>query len=148
MELITKSPEETKELGKKFATSLIEGKRKTLTVGLVGELGSGKTTFTQGFAQGLGIKKRVISPTYILIREYQLKGRFKAFYHVDLYRLEERVSEEAKEMGIFDLWEKEGNIVLIEWAEKISDIIPENAYEINFEVVDEQERKITIHKKL
>lgn len=148
MELITKSPEETKELGKKFAASLIEGKRKTLTVGLVGKLGSGKTTFTQGFAQGLGIKKRVISPTYILIREYELKGRFKSFYHIDLYRLEEEVSKEAGQMGIFDLWEREGNIVLIEWAEKISNIIPKSAYRINFEVIDEQERKITIDKKL
>lgn len=135
-------------MGKDFAASLIEGKREFLTLGLIGELGSGKTTFTQGFAEGMGVEKRIISPTYILMREYELEGRFKSFYHIDLYRLEENVSKEAKEFGIFDIWEKMGNIVVVEWAEKIADIMPDGAYKIEFETVDIKERKIKIGKEL
>ena len=148
MELITKSAEETKKVGKDFATSLVEGKREFLTLGLVGELGSGKTTFTQGFCQGMGIDKRVISPTYILMREYELQGRFSNLYHTDLYRLEGNMPKEVKELGISDIWEKPGNIVLIEWAEKIADIMPDSAYKINFEVIDTDKRKITIEKEI
>lgn len=149
MELITKSAEETKELGKKFADSLTEGKKEFLTLGLTGELGSGKTTFTQGFAQGMGVEKRVISPTYILIREYELEGnRFNTLFHIDLYRLQEDVQKEAKELGIFDIWEKPGNIVIIEWAEKIADIMPDSAYRIDFETLDNKERKIVINKEI
>jgi tRNA threonylcarbamoyladenosine biosynthesis protein TsaE len=126
---------------------LIEGKRETLTVGLIGELGSGKTTFTQGFAEGLGIKKRVTSPTYILMRDYSLDtNRFSNLYHIDLYRLEENVSKEVEEIGIFDFWSQKGNITLIEWAERIADIMPKDSYTINFEVIDEEKRKITIKK--
>jgi tRNA threonylcarbamoyladenosine biosynthesis protein TsaE len=136
-------------VGRKFAASLIEGKRKFLTLGLIGDLGSGKTTFTQGFAEGMGIDKRVISPTYILMREYKLEGvRFEKIYHIDLYRLEEDASAEAKELGIFDLWETDGNIVIVEWAEKIADIMPDDAYTIEFEAVDEDKRKIIIGKEL
>ena len=148
MELITKSAQETKGLGKKFADSLIEGKREFLTLGLTGELGSGKTTFTQGFAEALGVEKRVISPTYILIREYELKGRFNTLFHIDLYRLQENIENEAKELGITDIWENPGNIVIIEWAEKIADIMPDSAYRADFKILDNQERKIVINKDL
>lgn len=135
-------------MGRDFAASLIEGEKESLTVGLIGELGAGKTTFVQGFAEGLGITKRVISPTYVLVREYEVKkGGFENLYHVDLYRLTEDVSGEAGELGIFDIWGKDGNIVLIEWAEKIADIIPDDAYKIEFDLVGEKERKIAIDKK-
>jgi len=101
-------------------------------------LGSGKTTFVQGLAKGLGIEKKIISPTFILMRTY---GNL---YHVDLYRLEGNVAEEAKNLGLTDIWGKKDNIVVIEWAEKIKEIIPKKAKWIKFENIGEDERKITI----
>jgi tRNA threonylcarbamoyladenosine biosynthesis protein TsaE len=134
METITQSAQETKDLGQKFSASLKGGE----TIALVGDLGAGKTTFVQGLAQGLGIKNRMISPTFILIRNYD------DFFHVDLYRLEENVDEEVKNLGLTDIWGKNGNIVVIEWAEKITDLLPENTIWINLEILEGEQRKIAI----
>src|SRR3972149_10918226 len=113
MEFITKSPGQTKALGKALAAHLEGGE----TFALSGNLGSGKTTFVQGFAQGMGIKARIVSPTFILMRRYSAK--LKDFYHVDLYRLEENVKGEVINLGLKDVWEAPENVVVIEWAEKI-----------------------------
>lgn len=158
MEIITKSPQETQEVGRKLAASLIEGERKTLTVGLTGELGAGKTTFVQGFAEGLGIKQRIISPTFILLRKYNIElqdslprrqagktPKLQNFYHVDFYRVEDNVLEEARNLGLIDIWEREGNVVVIEWAEKIKEIFPKSAYKVTFENLGEGRRKITVN---
>ncbi len=134
METITQGAQETQRLGQKLAASLKGGE----TIALVGDLGAGKTTFVQGLAQGLGIKNRMISPTFILMREYD------NFYHVDLYRLEENVDEEVRNLGLTDIWGKSGKIVVIEWAEKITDLLPPNTIWINFEILDDEKRKITI----
>lgn len=139
MEIITKSAEETKSLGKKLAIDLSKNQRG-IVIGLIGELGAGKTTFAQGFAKGLGIKNRIISPTFILMRKYG------DFYHVDLYRLEKDVENEVRNLGLFDIWEKPENIILIEWAEKIENILPKGSIKIEFELLDEFERKIRVEK--
>lgn len=135
-------------MGKKFADSLVEGKKDKLTAALIGELGAGKTTFVQGFAEGLSIEGRIISPTFIIMRKYEVPKngvkRFDSFYHVDLYRIEEDAYEEVKNLGVEDIWGKPGNIVFVEWAEKIADIIPDDSYEIDFEILDDTERRITI----
>jgi len=139
METLTKSAEETKALGREIAAKPIEN--SSAIYALQGELGSGKTTFVQGFAEGLGIKQRIISPTFILMRKYELKRR--DFYHMDLYRFEENVWQEAKNLGIEDIWNDPKNIVVIEWAEKIKDRVPEKATWIKFENMGEDKRKIT-----
>src|SRR4030042_4237719 len=110
MEIITENAEETKSLGRKTASDLTIS-HHPLILALSGDLGSGKTTFTQGFAEGLGIKSRVISPTFILMRKYG------DFYHLDLYRLENNIEGEIKNLGIKDIWEDKKNIMIIEWAE-------------------------------
>lgn len=138
MEFITKGAEETQSLGQKIAADLTGGEIFALT----GDLGSGKTTFVQGFSKGLGLTSRIISPTFILMRKYQLPE--KDFYHVDLYRLEKDVDKEVVSLGLTDVWGKPGNIVVIEWAEKIKDLIPNNAKWIFFENLGEDKRKITI----
>jgi tRNA threonylcarbamoyladenosine biosynthesis protein TsaE len=138
MEFITQSAEETKKLGKKLAANLVGGEIFTLS----GELGSGKTTFVQGFAEGLGVTSRIISPTFILMRKYTTPK--KNFYHVDLYRFEEKVEEEVINLGLTDIWGKEENITVIEWAEKIKDIIPDAAKWIKFENLGGERRKITL----
>lgn len=133
----TRSPKETQNLGKKIAKSLKD--KRTLC--LYGELGSGKTTFIQGFAQGLGIKKRIISPTFIFMREYPLKNG-KQFYHLDCYRLKKL--NEAKNLGLSYFFDNPSNIIAIEWAEKIRKILPGERIDIKFENLGENKRKITV----
>ena len=136
MEFLTKSAQETKKLGRKLGSSLKGGE----IIALVGELGSGKTTFVQGLARGLGIKTRIISPTFILLRKYSTQN----FYHVDLYRLEENLEDEVRNLGLEDVWNNKNNVVVIEWAEKIKDMLPKNTVWMNFEVLGNEERRIRI----
>ena len=152
MEKTTKSAKETQGFGRKIAHNLIEhkrGKETVIILALTGDLGSGKTTFVQGLAKGLGIKKRVISPTFMLMRKYDISINHQPptinnFYHVDLYRLEENVEKEAVNLGVKDIWSDPENIVAIEWAEKIKDIIPKDAIWIKFENAGRGKRKITL----
>ncbi len=119
--MITKTAQETRNLGKKLAKEIKNGG----VVCLYGDLGAGKTTFVQGVAKGLGIKQRITSPTFIIMRSY---GRL---WHLDLYRLNSL--EEIKALGIEEIWQNKNNILVIEWPEKIEPILPEN--------------KLTIHLK-
>jgi tRNA threonylcarbamoyladenosine biosynthesis protein TsaE len=111
-------------------------------VALSGELGSGKTTFTQGFAEGLGITSRILSPTFILMRSYELEDPGRSFYHIDLYRLEGGIKEEMANLGIFDIFDDPNDIVLIEWAEKAEGLLPEKTVWVRFDRINENERKI------
>lgn len=138
MEVITKNAEETFKLGQEIGSSL----NKSHIFALSGELGAGKTTFIQGFAKGLGIDQKIISPTFILMRKYNAKE--KSLYHLDLYRLEGDVEKEARNLGLFDIWEDTGNVVLIEWAEKLKTKWPEDVTKIKFESLGEYKRRITI----
>ena len=144
MEFITKSSSETKKLGKTFAAKLAGGD----ILALSGDLGSGKTTFVQGFARGLGIKARIISPTFILMRKYNIKleeskaQKLKNFYHIDLYRLEENIEREVVNLGLTEIWDWKENIIIIEWAEKIRGLIPKKAQWITFENLGGDRRKV------
>ena len=104
-------------------------------------MGAGKTTFVQGLVSGLGLKVRIISPTFILMRKYG-----DDFYHLDLYRLETNVWEEVKNLGVTDLWGRDKNIFIIEWAEKIKEHLPKETKWIHFENLDEEERRIVINE--
>ena len=112
-------------------------------MGLVGDLGSGKTTFVQGLAMGLGIKERLISPTFILLREYQ-KPSGGNLYNVDLYRLEQVTKDDLATLGILDFAKDKKNVILVEWADKAKSLLPENTIWVNFENLGENERRITI----
>lgn len=136
MNIITKNREETQRVGRGLAKKIKDGE----IVCLYGDLGAGKTTLAQGIARGLGIKQDVLSPTFILMRRYDLKNRF--FYHIDLYRLNDL--EEIKGLGIEEIVEDTNNIVLIEWPEKIAHLLPRRRWEIKFETISENERKIEI----
>lgn len=138
MEHITENARETKELGKKFAASLKGGE----VIALTGNLGSGKTTFVQGLAEGLGIKDRIISPTFILMRQHQ--GKRLTLYHIDLYRLEEDVKGEFRNLGVEDSWGKEGNVVVVEWAEKVKDMLPSETKWVRFKNEGAEKRRIIL----
>jgi len=138
---ISKSDKDTKLLGKKIAEGIKEG----TVVALTGNLGSGKTTFVQGMAKGLGIKQRIISPTFIIMRKYEIKkGQLRSFYHVDLYRLEGNIKSELLNLGIADIMKSGSFLVVIEWAEKAKDFLPEKTIWIDFETIKDNERKIRI----
>jgi tRNA threonylcarbamoyladenosine biosynthesis protein TsaE len=105
-----------------------------------GGLGAGKTTFIQGLAEGIGIKTKITSPTFILMRKYE--GKFD-FYHLDLYRIEDNVEDEVRNLGLFDLFHDSKNIIAIEWAEKMENLPKETVW-IKMENIDDERRKIEI----
>lgn len=111
---------------------------------LYGNLGSGKTTFTQGFAKGLGIHARLLSPTFIIVRRYDIPSTEIFLYHIDLYRLKN--SADMEELGLSEIFADSGSITVIEWAEKLGDGIPVPRTDINFEVQTDGNHKITVRK--
>ncbi len=131
---ITYSEKETKNLAKDIS------KRLRGVIALSGKLGSGKTTFAQGFAKGLGIKEKIISPTFILIRQHKIPDSKNMLYHVDLYRL-----KDLKELGLGELMNDPNNIVLIEWAQKAKSLLPKETTWIKFKQIDEFKRRITVY---
>lgn len=144
MEIFTKNFVETQKLGEKLAADLLKGSVKNNLIALYGDLGSGKTTFVQGLAKGLGIKKRILSPTFILMREYRvdIKDKVDRLYHVDLYRIENEKDVEG--LGLVEIWSEPNSFLTIEWPEKIERILPKERINIYFEYLTENERKIKI----
>ena len=132
----TSSSDETMDLGRKIGEGL--GPRDV--VGLIGELGTGKTTFTQGLVQGLGVRGYVKSPSFTLVNEYE--GRLPV-YHLDLYRLGD--VNEIYELGIEEYLYGDG-ITIIEWAEKAYALLPAEYILIKFFYTGENTRKIEIIK--
>lgn len=129
-------------MAREFATKLHGGD----ILCFYGDLGAGKTTFIQGLAQGLGIEKRVNSPTFIILRSYDIPDReLQAFYHVDLYRLE--TEREILLTGLMDAMQEKNAITAIEWPERMGSLLPANRWEIHLEPIGESERKIHIERK-
>ncbi|MBS3736522.1 MAG: tRNA (adenosine(37)-N6)-threonylcarbamoyltransferase complex ATPase subunit type 1 TsaE [Candidatus Bipolaricaulota bacterium] len=132
-EFTTGSPEETKGIGKKLVRKY--GPNRVFC--LFGPLAAGKTTLVKGLAEELGVKKTIVSPSYVLLREYEGES---TLYHLDLFRIQS--GEEFVEAGLDEyLLEPEG-IVAIEWADRIEDILPENRVDVELELVDEGKRII------
>ena len=134
----TKNAKETFQLGEKIGEKALPGQIYTLN----GDLGVGKTVFTQGVASGLGIREPVNSPTFTILQEYE--GGRLPFYHFDVYRIGD--IEEMEEIGYDDYFFGEG-ICLIEWAQLIEEILPENVISVTIEknpAKDFDYRKITI----
>lgn len=118
---ISNSPRETQDIAfkiaKKFKNERSSSTNKGGVIALTGQLGAGKTTFVQGFAKGLGIKEKIISPTFVLIKQHKIPNSNNYLFHIDLYRLEEKVY--PKKLGLEDMLSNKGNIVIVEWAEKL-----------------------------
>ncbi|MEA2097247.1 MAG: tRNA (adenosine(37)-N6)-threonylcarbamoyltransferase complex ATPase subunit type 1 TsaE [Candidatus Cloacimonadota bacterium] len=133
-ERILKSEDDTIEFAKELAPKLKKGD----VVALYGELGAGKTFFTQHLCKFLGVTENVSSPSYVLMNEYM--GNY-IIRHLDLYRLD--AAEEVLELGLYDLYEDA--ITIIEWPEIANGMLPENTIHIHFEF-DGSDRKVTIKK--
>jgi len=136
---VTRSPEETQAIGRRFAAEL----RPSTCVALTGDLGSGKTCLVQGICAGLRVRDRVTSPTFVLINEYEgclESGDALPIYHFDLYRL--TGPEELYDLGCDDFFYGRG-ICLIEWADHGADAIPPDAVRIHLEAAGPTDRSLT-----
>lgn len=143
METITKSLAETKQLAADFINELSPGVDRATVVALRGDLGAGKTAFTQGLAEALGIIETVISPTFVIEKIYDLPlgSKFKRLIHIDAYRLE-RV-EELVQLGFADLLSEPGHLIVIEWPERVADVLPAELVNIDFKFIDDTTRSIS-----
>jgi len=126
-----------------FALSLVPHTNSATVVALYGDLGSGKTTFVQEAARAQGVTKTVISPTFVIERVYKLTNRkFERLVHIDCYRIES--AKEIAAIGWKENLAHPGNLIFVEWAERIEELLPEDTLRISFEVVDETKRQIRI----
>lgn len=153
IEIITKSPKETEIIGKALAQELQffsrQKRNSALIIALGGNLGGGKTTFVKGIAQGLGIKRKITSPTFIIIKKYKipitsnLLSLASDLYHIDCYRIQK--PKEILDLGFNEIISNSENIIVIEWAERIRRILPKERVTVKFEFVDEETRKLKIY---
>ena len=127
--ITTKCEEDTMEI----AQNIESEKFPNMVICLNGDLGSGKTLFTKGFAEALGIDENITSPTFNIIKEYTT-GEMN-LYHMDLYRL----NGDVKNLGLEEYFTK-GGVVIIEWADLIEDYLPEERLDVKIKVVDEDTR--------
>lgn len=144
--VITASAAETKKIGFIFAKNLKKRQTKqkqALVVALEGNLGSGKTTFIQGFAVGLGVRENILSPTFLILKKFTIASKnYKNFYHIDTYRLKN--PGELLELGFYDLIRNPENLIIIEWAEKIRRLLPKKTLRIKCSNLKGNSRKIQI----
>jgi tRNA threonylcarbamoyladenosine biosynthesis protein TsaE len=132
---ISNSPGETEQFGRDFARKIVQG----TVIGLKGKLGTGKTQFVKGLAAGLGSDADVTSPTFTLIHEYP--GGQLPIYHFDFFRIDDQRS--AEQLGLEDYFFGKG-VSVIEWADKFTELIPQDAIWIEFETTSETQRTITL----
>ncbi len=131
----------TKE-AKIFTGTLAPKARGATLITLSGELGAGKTSFVQGVAASLGVVGSVTSPTFVLEKVYELRGQpFSKLIHIDAYRLVS--GDELRALGFDELMGDAGNLVLLEWPEKVSDLLPAPAHRITLTVPETGGRSIT-----
>ena len=145
LKYLTKSPAQTKKLGETLAAGLIKTRigKKARVIGLMGDLGGGKTTFLQGFARGLGIKGRVLSPTFIIFKKFNIKKKsstFKFLYHIDCYRL--MGARDLAALGFRDITLDPKNIVVAEWADKIKGPLLKPSLFVSFTFINKKTREI------
>lgn len=138
---LTNNSHQTFKLGEDFGKNLKSGD----VVLLIGDLGTGKTTFVQGIAKGLGIRDRILSPTFVLVRIHGVDSKkFNTLNHIDLYRIDE--PQDIKKLGIEEFMSSENSVTIIEWADKLLDFKPGKGYKINFKHLGEDQREILIEK--
>lgn len=146
MRYITRSSAETRRLGAHLAKAILSSRteRHAKTILLTGDLGSGKTTFTQGFLAACGYAKKVTSPTFVVMKRYVIsRNDHSKVYHADLYRFSHSAQLDA--LGFEHIFQDPFAIVLIEWPKRAKNILPKKRIEVEFfHQQEENKRKITI----
>lgn len=141
--MISRSKLQTQRAAKKMAKKILRAPHRAhaAIIALQGDLGAGKTTFTQGFAKGLGITRNITSPTFLIIRRYGIQKTDRDFYHLDLYQIKK--PKEILNLGLNEIIRNPKNIVMIEWAEKIRKILSkQKIIRVNFEHTNNKNRRI------
>ncbi len=142
--ITTYSAEETKAFGQQMAETMPPGVLLCLT----GDLGAGKTTFTQGLLAGFGATRPYISPTFVIMKQYELSmpsaTGIKRVYHADAYRVEEK---DFRELGFAEWCADPEGVVIVEWPERIVNILPEKRVEVTIESLSEMKREIRVEQK-
>ena len=139
MEVVLKSLKDTKKLAQKVARETLR-KGGPLVVALYGDLGAGKTTFAQFFARVLGVKEKILSPTFLIIKVFELENKnFRTLTHIDTYRM--KSARDLLALGLKEIIKNKENITIIEWPEKIEKYLPANTIRIKFEVNSSSKRK-------
>ena len=139
MNKVLKDLSSTEEFGREFA----EGLKAGSTIALIGPLGAGKTTLTKAIAKGLGVTETITSPTFTVVCEYET-GRLP-LYHFDVYRVNDE--DELFELGFEEYFHK-GGICLVEWADLVMDLLPEDTIVLRLDYGEnEEERRISIEEK-
>lgn len=140
MKKISDSKIQTQKMAKDFAMQIVQHSmlhnKGAVLIGLSGNLGSGKTTFVQCFAKAFGVKTKIISPTFVLMK------RYKNIFHIDAYRIKN--PKEILDLGWEDLIKNSENIILVEWSEKIKKIFPKPHFWLNFSHISPKKRGIDI----
>ncbi len=140
MKILVKNVYEMQRFAEQYCSSLVSDKQ-AVVVALFGDLGTGKTTFTQGLAKALGVTETVTSPTFVIEKIYKLDHQaFDHLIHIDAYRLEQ--SSELARLGWQDILSNPRNIIAIEWPEKVADIMPKDQRVLKFTFIDESTREI------
>ncbi len=136
MELPTRSLAELNEAANRLIAELSPHPKTATLITLSGELGAGKTTFVQAMARTLGVEETVTSPTFVLEKIYKLEGRqFSHLVHIDAYRL--KGAHELEALGWKELLADSGNLIVLEWPERVAEVIPHDATRITFDIVDD-----------
>lgn len=131
---ITERAGDTQALGETLGRSVLtEAGSMPRVLCLWGELGSGKTTFVQGLAKGLGITARLLSPTFIIVRRYRRTDTAGFLYHLDLYRMTS--ADDTESIGFGDMIRDESSLTVIEWPERLGVSLPKDRLDIRFSVL-------------
>lgn len=143
---ISKSPKETEKIAKEFLKQTTNSKQQTATVvALFGELGAGKTNFTQAVGKHLGVKRKINSPTFVIMKIYKLETRnYKLMYHIDAYRLKNE--KELLHLGWEEIIADPKHLILIEWPERVIKILPKKHHKIEITHTPKGYRKFLIKK--
>lgn len=138
----SKNLEDTQQIAEDFVRDLVP-KNTALVVGLYGDLGSGKTTFTQQVAKALGITETVTSPTFVIEKIYTIShNSFTQLIHIDAYRLES--SKELVQLHWQEIINDPKNIIMLEWPERVADILPDGMAKLTFIFIDETTREVEV----
>jgi tRNA threonylcarbamoyladenosine biosynthesis protein TsaE len=146
---ISSSSVKTQQMGSALAKQILKNpsQKQATIIALKGDLGSGKTTFIQGLARGLGIKEKITSPTFVIMRSYPLPANkqqaiisYTRFYHLDCYRLENE--KDLIELDFRKVIHNPSNIIAIEWPKRIKKILPKDTIWLNFKFKDKNSRFI------
>ena len=148
MKFLSKSVIETNKIAEDFLEKLRPKGDKALVIGLFGDLGSGKTTFTQALGKILGVQEVMTSPTFVIMKRYPISYKvhkvikFSSLIHIDAYRLES--GKEILNLNFQEDMNNPANLILIEWPERIIDALPIDLIKINFKFISEFEREIEL----